>query len=96
MPAGRRAVLGRLKSAGEATADQLAADLGITVGAVRQQLGPLGDAGLVAHRDDRHAARAGPVAGTASPPRPRRCSPSDTASSPTSCSASSRTPTPTW
>ena len=32
MAAGRRAVLGRLKTAGEATADQLAADLAITVG----------------------------------------------------------------
>jgi predicted ArsR family transcriptional regulator len=61
IPAGRRAVLGRLKTAGEATADQLAADLGITVGAVRQLLGPLGQAGLIAHRDDRRG-----------PGRPRR------------------------
>ena len=38
MAGGRRAVLSRLKAAGEATADQLAADLGITVGGVRQQL----------------------------------------------------------
>jgi DeoR family suf operon transcriptional repressor len=53
MAPGRRAVLTRLKSRGEATADSLAADLGITVGAVRQQLGTLGEAGLVAHRDDR-------------------------------------------
>ena len=53
MPSGRRAVLSRLKARGEATAEQLAADLGMTVGAVRQQLGPLGDAGLVAHRDER-------------------------------------------
>ena len=96
MPAGRRAVLGRLKAAGEATADQLAADLGITVGAVRQQLGPLGDAGLVAHRDERH----GP--GPAPPlvlPHPRgrgAVSRSGTASSPTSCSGSSRTPTRRW
>jgi DeoR family suf operon transcriptional repressor len=50
---GRRAVLTRLKSWGEATADGLADDLGITVGAVRQQLGPLSNAGLVAHRDER-------------------------------------------
>jgi DeoR family suf operon transcriptional repressor len=57
----RRAVLTRLKSWGEATADRLAADLGITVGAVRQQLGPLGEAGLVAHRDERQG-----------PGRPRR------------------------
>ena len=53
MAPGRRAVLTRLKSGGEVTADFLAADLGITVGAVRQQLGPLGEAGLVAHRDER-------------------------------------------
>jgi DeoR family transcriptional regulator, suf operon transcriptional repressor len=61
LPSGRRAVLGRLKAAGEATADQVASELGITVGAVRQLLGPLGEAGLVAHRDDRHG-----------PGRPRR------------------------
>jgi predicted ArsR family transcriptional regulator len=53
MAPGRRAVLTRLKSRGEVTADFLAADLGITVSAVRQQLGPLGEAGLVAHRDER-------------------------------------------
>jgi predicted ArsR family transcriptional regulator len=61
MPAGRRAVLGRLKVAGEATADQVAAELGITVGAVRQLVGPLSEAGLIAHRDDRRG-----------PGRPRR------------------------
>ncbi len=49
----RMGVLTALKTLGEATADQLAAELGLTVGAVRQQLGPLGDEGLVAHRDDR-------------------------------------------
>jgi DeoR family suf operon transcriptional repressor len=53
MAPGRRAVLTRLKALGEVTADSLASDLGITVGAVRQQLGPLGEAGLVAHRDER-------------------------------------------
>ena len=61
LPSGRRAVLTRLKSAGEATADRLADDLGVTVGAVRQQLAPLGEAGLVAHRDERRG-----------PGRPRR------------------------
>jgi DeoR family transcriptional regulator, suf operon transcriptional repressor len=61
MPAGRQAVLTRLKAWGEGTADQLAAALAITVGAVRQQLGPLGEAGLVAHRDERQG-----------PGRPRR------------------------
>jgi predicted ArsR family transcriptional regulator len=50
---GRRGVLTALKARGEATADHLAADLGVTVGAVRQQLGPLGEEGLIAHRDDR-------------------------------------------
>ena len=60
MAPGRRAVLARLKSRGEATADSLAADLGLTVGAVRQQLGPLGEAGLVAHRDERQG-RAAPA-----------------------------------
>ena len=73
MPAGRRAVLGRLKAAGEATADQVAAELGITVGAVRQLLGAARRAGLVAHRDERRGP-GGPAAGTASPPPPRRCS----------------------
>ena len=57
----RMALLASLKSFGEATADQLADDLEITVGAVRQQLAPLSDEGLVAHRDQR-----------AGPGRPRR------------------------
>jgi predicted ArsR family transcriptional regulator len=61
MAPGRRALLTQLKSDGEATADRLAGELGITVGAVRQQLGPLGAAGLVAHRDERQG-----------PGRPRR------------------------
>ena len=49
----RMALLASLKSFGEATAAQLAEDVGITIGAVRQQLGPLSDEGLVAHRDER-------------------------------------------
>ena len=57
----RGGVLTALKTRGEATADQLALELGLTVGAVRQQLGPLGDEGLVAHRDERSG-----------PGRPRR------------------------
>ena len=57
----RMALLASLKSFGEATADQLAEDLRITVGAVRQQLLPLGEEGLVAHRDQRSG-----------PGRPRR------------------------
>ena len=57
----RMALLASLKSFGEATATQIAEDIGITIGAVRQQLGPLGDEGLVAHRDERSG-----------PGRPRR------------------------
>jgi DeoR family transcriptional regulator, suf operon transcriptional repressor len=49
----RTALLTALKTRGEATAEQLAAELRITVGAVRQQLGPLGQEGLLAHRDER-------------------------------------------
>ena len=49
----RTAVLTALKTRGEATAEQLAGGLGITVAAVRQQLGPLSQEGLVAHRDER-------------------------------------------
>lgn len=49
----RSGVLVALKARGEATADDLAHELGLTVAAVRQQLGPLGEAGLVAHRDER-------------------------------------------
>jgi len=58
---GRRAVLSTLKTRGEATADEVATILGLTVGAIRQQLGPLEADGLVAHRDER-----------AGPGRPRR------------------------
>lgn len=53
MPPGRRAVLSTLKSRGEASASDVAAVLGVTVGAVRQLLAPLEDEGLVAHRDER-------------------------------------------
>ena len=49
----RMALLASLKSFGEATAGQLAEDIGITIGAVRQQLVPLSEEGLVAHRDQR-------------------------------------------
>jgi predicted ArsR family transcriptional regulator len=61
LPAGRRAILCSLKARGEATAEDLAGELDVTVGAVRQQLGPLGEDGLVAHRDERRG-----------PGRPRR------------------------
>lgn len=61
LPASRRSILNALKSLGEATADDLAVMMGVTVGAVRQQLAPLGEEGLVAHRDERRG-----------PGRPRR------------------------
>jgi DeoR family suf operon transcriptional repressor len=50
---GRRAVLSVLKTRGEASADEVAGVLGVTVGAVRQHLAPLEGEGLVAHRDER-------------------------------------------
>jgi len=53
LPPGRRAVLSTLKTRGEASADEVAATLGVTVGAVRQHLAPLEEQGLVAHRDER-------------------------------------------
>src|SRR5207244_10860251 len=52
-PAPRRAVGEHLKHAGEATAETIAEAVGVTVGAVRQQLGVLDAAGLIAHRDER-------------------------------------------
>jgi predicted ArsR family transcriptional regulator len=61
VPSSRRSILTALKSRGEATAPELAVQLGVTVGAIRQQIGPLGDEGLVAHRDERSG-----------PGRPRR------------------------
>ena len=51
--AGRRAVLAAIKQAGEASAEQLAGDIGVTAGAVRQQIAALEADGLVAHRDER-------------------------------------------
>jgi predicted ArsR family transcriptional regulator len=53
LPPGRRSVLSTLKTRGEASAEDIATVLGVTVGAVRQHLGPLEDDGLVAHRDER-------------------------------------------
>jgi DeoR family transcriptional regulator, suf operon transcriptional repressor len=50
---GRRAVLSTLKTKGEASAEDVAAVLGVTVSAVRQHLAPLEAEGLVAHRDER-------------------------------------------
>ncbi len=59
--AGTRRVLDALKDAGDASAEDLAAEIGVTVSAVRQHLRPLEDRGLVAHRDERRG-----------PGRPRR------------------------
>jgi DeoR family suf operon transcriptional repressor len=55
-------VLQQLKRGGEATADQLASEAGVTVSAIRQVVRPLEEVGLLAHRDERSAA----------PGRPRR------------------------
>ena len=49
----RRGVLSAIKESGEASADQIAGRLGVTVGAVRQHLVTLESEGLVAHRDER-------------------------------------------
>ncbi len=50
----RQAVIRTLKELGEASVEELAEALGVTLGAVRQQLAPLEENGLVAHRDERH------------------------------------------
>ena len=47
LPAGRRAVLYALRRRGEATAEQLAEQLGMTVSGARQHLSSLNDSGLV-------------------------------------------------
>ena len=56
LPATRRALLEAIKRHGEARADELAEQLGITVSAVRQHLAALQADGLVAHTE----VRAGP------------------------------------
>ena len=56
LPATRRALLEAIKRRGEARADELADQLGITVSAVRQHLAALAAEGLVLHRE----VRAGP------------------------------------
>lgn len=50
---GRRGVLIEIKEAGEATAEQIARRLGVTISGVRQHLAALEGNGLVAHRDER-------------------------------------------
>lgn len=49
--AGTRRVLEALKAAGEASAEELAKTVGVTVSAIRQHLRPLEEEGLVAHHD---------------------------------------------
>jgi predicted ArsR family transcriptional regulator len=53
LPPTRRALLVTLRKRGEARADELARELGITVSAVRQHLQGLAAADLVVHRDER-------------------------------------------
>jgi len=55
LPAKRRELLLLLKKRGEAGAEELAGELGVTASAVRQQLDLLADEGLVGHRDNRGA-----------------------------------------
>jgi len=69
LPVARRSLLTALKRRGEASADELAVDLGITVSAVRQHLAALAEAGLVTHSEirtgpgrPRHAHRLTPAA----------------------------------
>jgi DeoR family transcriptional regulator, suf operon transcriptional repressor len=53
LPHTRRALLVALRKRGEARAEELANELGITVGAVRQHLQGLAAADLVGHREER-------------------------------------------
>jgi DeoR family transcriptional regulator, suf operon transcriptional repressor len=53
LPPTRRALLVALRKRGEARAEELASELGITVGAVRQHLQGLAAADLVGHREER-------------------------------------------
>jgi DeoR family suf operon transcriptional repressor len=53
LPATRRALLIALRKRGEARAEELAAELGVTVSAIRQHLQGLAAADLVVHREDR-------------------------------------------
>ena len=75
---------------GDATVDDVAEALGITVSGARQHLRPLADDGLVvvAESPATGGRRGRPQRSLPrSPSWPRRCSPRPTASSPTSCSA---------
>jgi len=55
LPTKRRDLLLLLKKRGEAVADELAEEFGVTASAIRQQLDLLAEEGLVAHREDRGA-----------------------------------------
>ncbi|MBB4663127.1 helix-turn-helix transcriptional regulator [Conexibacter arvalis] len=61
LPPTRRALLVTLRKRGEARAEELAQELGVTVSAIRQHLAGLAAADLVVHRDERSG-----------PGRPRR------------------------
>ena len=94
--AGRRAVLHAVRQAGDATADEVAAALEITVSGARQHLGALLDDGLVADHGRDPIGPPGPTRSSATtrPSWPTRSSRRRTARSPTSCSATSPTRTP--
>jgi DeoR family suf operon transcriptional repressor len=53
LPATRRALLIALRKRGEARAEELAAELGVTVSAIRQHVQGLAAADLVVHREER-------------------------------------------
>jgi DeoR family suf operon transcriptional repressor len=53
LPRARQAILVTLRKRGEAGADELADELGVTASAARQHLAPLAAAGLLEHRDER-------------------------------------------
>jgi predicted ArsR family transcriptional regulator len=89
LPAGRRAVLYAVRRRGEATAEQVAEQLDMTVSGARQHLSALAADGLVeATETPPPTPRRGRKALVRRvPPPPTHCSPRRTASSRTSCSA---------
>ena len=98
LPAGRRAVLYAVRRIGDATVDDVAEALDMTVSGARQHLTSLTEHGLVRAPTSLAAdgQRGRPqLSYAASPSSPTRCSPRPTARSPTSCSATSTTRTRT-
>ena len=86
-----------LRRRGQATADDIARQLDMTVSGARQHLTALVDDGLAEATElpaPARAARPRAARRTWSPTAPTRCSRRPTASSPTSCSATRRRPTP--